>query len=325
MKINIISENELEKFCNFESFDLDRENVKKCGALESVVAEDKGNILARASLWNAGNKIQGKKTGYIGHFAAENKEAGLFLTEYMYKRAKEYRLEYLIGPLDGNTWQKYRFITGDNKNPFFLEPYNPPEWPEIFMESGYEVIAEYYSVLVKEPEKKFRVSEKLKKMKFYSDLVIKKINKENFDKYINEIYDMSIESFKDNFLYSEISREDFISSYMKIKDVMDCDFIYTAYKSGKPAGFVFGIPDYNEMSSGNKIETVILKTLAVNPEYQNFGLGTVLLEKFHETAVEKGYKNIIHALIHKDNMSGKISGKYGEIMRTYHLYGRVIS
>ena len=52
MKINIISENELEKFCNFESFDLDRENVKKCGALESVVAEDKGNVLARASLWD---------------------------------------------------------------------------------------------------------------------------------------------------------------------------------------------------------------------------------------------------------------------------------
>ena len=196
---------------------------------------------------------------------------------------------------------------------------------EIFLESGYEVIAEYYSVKVKEPEKKFRVSERIKKIKFYSDLKIKSINKENFDKYINEIYDMSTEAFKDNFLYSEIKREDFLDSYMKIKDLMDYDFINIAYKSGKPAGFIFGFPDYNEKISGNKMETVILKTLAVNPEYQNFGLGTVLLEKFHETAVKKGYKNIIHALIHKDNMSGKISGKYGEIMREYHLYGLVIS
>ena len=29
MKINIISETELEKFCDFENFILDKENVKK--------------------------------------------------------------------------------------------------------------------------------------------------------------------------------------------------------------------------------------------------------------------------------------------------------
>ena len=95
------------------------------------------------------------------------------------------------------------------------------------------------------------------------------------------------------------------------------------YKNNKPIGFAFGIPDYNEGLYKNKIETVILKTLAVNPEYHNFGLGAVLLEEFHKTAVDKGYKNIIHALIHQSNMSGKISEKYGEIMRKYHLYGMV--
>ncbi len=323
MKINIISETELEKFCDFENFILDKGNVKKCGALESVIAEEDGTVLARVSLWDAENKMQNKKTGYIGHFAAKSKEAGLFLIKYINKRAKEYGLEYLIGPLDGNTWQQYRFMVEDNKNSFFLEPYNPLLWPEIFTESGYKVIGEYYSLKISEPEKKFRVSERIKKIKFYSDLEIKKADKENFDKCINEIYDISVKAFRNNFLYSEISREDFLSLYLKIKDIIDFDFVYIVYKGNKPAGFAFGIPDYNERMYKNKIETVILKTLAVNPEYQNFGLGTVLLEKFHKTAVDKGYKNIIHALIHQNNMSGKISGKYGEIMRKYHLYGMV--
>ena len=323
MKINIISETELEKFCNFENFILDKENVKKCGALESVIVEEEGAVLARASLWNAENRILNKKTGYIGHFAAKNKEAGLFLTGYIKEKAKEYGLEYLAGPLDGNTWNQYRFMVEDNKNPFFLEPYNPLEWPEIFAESGYEVIGEYYSVKVTEPEKKFRVSERIKKVRFYSDLTIKKADKENFGKYINEIYDISVKSFRNNFLYSEINRTDFLSLYLKIKDIIDFDFIFMVYKNNKPIGFAFGIPDYNEGLYKNKIETVILKTLAVNPEYHNFGLGAVLLEEFHKTAVNKGCKNIIHALIHQSNMSGKISEKYGEIMRKYHLYGMV--
>ena len=136
MKINIISENELEKFCDFESFNLDKENVKKCGALESIIVENGGTILGRASLWSTENKMQNKKTGYIGHFAAKNKEAGLFICEYMYKKAKEYGMEYLTGPLDGNTWQRYRFMVNDNENPFFLEPHNPLEWLKSFWNQG---------------------------------------------------------------------------------------------------------------------------------------------------------------------------------------------
>ena len=50
---------------------------------------------------------------------------------------------------------------------------------------------------------------------------------------------------------------------------------------------------------------------------------TMPVEKFHKTALEKGYKNVIHALVHQNNMSRKMSEKYGEIMRKYHLYGMV--
>jgi GNAT superfamily N-acetyltransferase len=321
MKLSIISESELERFCNFNSFNLDSENVKKCRALESVIAEHKGEVLARLSLWKSENEIFGKKTGYIGHFAAKNKEAGLFLTDYIKKRAKEYGFEYLIGPLDGNTWQKYRFVTGNNENPFFMEPQNPLEWPEIFRESGFEVIAEYYSLRVEEPEKKNRLTEKIRKIKFYSDVEIKSVNKENFEKYINEIYDISIKAFKNNFLYSEISREEFLNSYLRIESIVDCELVYIAYKNKKPAGFLFGIPDYNEKTAGKEIKTAILKTLAVDPEYGSFGLGTVLVEEFHKTALRKGYKSVIHALIYKDNMTKKMSEKYGEVMRKYHLYG----
>ena len=289
--------------------------------MENITAEDNGTVLARASLWKGKSEIFGKKTGYIGHFAAKNIEAGLFLLNGIREKAAEYGFEYITGPLDGNTWQKYRFVVENNENPFFMEPHNPLEWPEIFMSSGYEVIAEYYSLKVTEPEKKNRVSEKIKKINFYSDLEIKAVDKENFDKYINEIYDISIKAFRNNFLYSEISRDEFLSSYLKIKNLIDCDLVFIAYKAGVPAGFVFGIPDYNEGADGHRIKTAILKTLAVNPEYHNFGLGSVLTEEFHKAAAAKGYENVIHALIYKDNMSKKISEKYGEIMRKYHLYG----
>ena len=35
-----------------------------------------------------------------------------------------------VGPMDGSTWRRYRFITERGAEPaFFLETYNPDVWP----------------------------------------------------------------------------------------------------------------------------------------------------------------------------------------------------
>ena len=48
----------------------------------------------------------------------------------------------------------------------------------------------------------------------------------------------------------------------------DSDVILIAEKEGKEIAFVFCIPNFIEAKEEKKIETIILKTIAVLPEYE---------------------------------------------------------
>ena len=87
---------------------------------------------------------------------------------------------------------------------------------------------------------------------------------------------------------------------------------------GDLAGFLFGIPNYNE---GPKSSSVILKTYASVQK----GAGQLLANAFHAAGRDLGYQTAIHALIHDDNLSAVRSAAEGaEIFRRYGLFGKVL-
>lgn len=107
--------------------------------------------------------------------------------------------------------------------------------------------------------------------------------------------------------------------------MVDEDFILIAEKDKKEIGFVFCIPNFNELKEGKSLETIILKTIAVVPEYEDLGLGNVLLSKISKTAEEKNFKNWIFAFMYSNNKSQKMAKRNKtEIIREYALYGKEI-
>jgi len=67
---------------------------------------------------------------------------------------------------------------------------------------------------------------------------------------------------------------------------------------------------------------VVVKTLAVAPEARGRGLGGALVRAVQEAARAKGYRSAIHALMHAENDSVKISRHLGRPIRRYALLGR---
>ena len=100
-----------------------------------------------------------------------------------------------------------------------------------------------------------------------------------------------------------------------------CSFKLLAEKEGQLVGFMFGFPDLNQARRGRRVDTAIAKTLAVRPGRTGAGLGSVLLDQFHQAAARLGFRRVIHALMHQDNRSMKISRRTGRIFRRYALYG----
>ena len=75
-------------------------------------------------------------------------------------------------------------------------------------------------------------------------------------------------SFNRNPFYTPIEENEFLEQYKPYINMVDEDLILIAEKQGKEVGFVFCIPNFNEAKEGKEIKTLILKTIAVLPEYE---------------------------------------------------------
>ena len=125
--------------------------------------------------------------------------------------------------------------------------------------------------------------------------------------------------------YTPIEENEFIQQYEPYINMIDSDLILIAEKEGKEVGFVFCIPNFNEAKEGKEIKTVILKTIAVNPEYEYLAIGNILLNRISKIAREKGLSEWIFAFMYSNNTSQKMAKRNkADVIREYALYGKEI-
>src|SRR5688572_20185918 len=92
--------------------------------------------------WNDVPSIPGERVGVIGHFNSKSPEGTARVLELATAKLREQNCSIAVGPMDGNTWRKYRFVTeAGTEPPFFLEITNPPEWADQWSAAGFEQIA----------------------------------------------------------------------------------------------------------------------------------------------------------------------------------------
>jgi GNAT superfamily N-acetyltransferase len=278
-------------------------------------------LVARASLWWRDTPVMaGERVGTVGHFEASDGAAAELLLSRLTQRLREQGCTLAVGPMDGNTWRRYRFMTTPGSEPpFFLEPWNPPAYPEYFRQAGFTPLAHYNSARVTDltvrDQRIPRAEERLQA----AGVEWRPLNRERFEQELKAIYCLSVKSFTRNFLYTPISEQEFLAQYLAIAPYVRPELILMAEHEGELLGYLFGIPDLNRSARG-EIDTFIVKTVAVLPGRRSAGLGSVLVAESHRIAHEQGYRYAIHALMHEGNQSKNISAHYAQAMRRYTLY-----
>jgi GNAT superfamily N-acetyltransferase len=139
---------------------------------------------------------------------------------------------------------------------------------------------------------------------------------------LRRIYAVSTISFQGNFLYTPIEEDAFLAQYRPIQSRVQPDLVLLAEQAGRCVGYVFAIPDLAQAERGERISTVIVKTLAVLPGRAYAGLGAWLLAEVHATAARLGFTRAIHALMHQTNRSRNLSAHYARTIRRYTLLAR---
>ena len=293
-----------------------------------IFMDENNNIAGSLHLWHNRPDYNGRKTSYIGNVSIHEKyikNEEKFFNE-VFKELKKEGIETIIGPLNGTTWNTYRYVTDKgHRSPFLMEPWNEDYYVELFEKLGFKPLAYYISTVMENmnPVQRGHLSkkiEKLKKFDYYKDITVKSAENEDLITVLNKIYDLTIEAFKNNFLYSELDREIFLKMYMSYENKIVKKFFKMLYLKDELIGYVFGIPDYAELQYKEKVETMILKTIAISPKYNGKGMGYILIDELVKEAECSGYKNVIYALMHEKNISKNIGSLLGDELRRYALF-----
>ena len=277
---------------------------------------------ARCSLWwSEVPQLPGERLGVLGHFAATSMEASLNLCHAAFARLREQGCTLAVGPMDGNTWRSYRLVSErGTQAPFFLEPNNPPEWPEWFLAAGFTPLAHYVSALNENlAHQDERVPRTLARL-LDSGVSFRALDLSRLEDELRAVYRLSLHSFADNFLYTTLNEADFIQQYRALAPRLRAELTMLAERNGELVGYLFALPDFNQPLAGLPLDTCIIKTVAVLPGRENAGLGAVLAAKCQQLAQASGYRRVIHALMHERNDSLNTSARYAHIMRRYTLY-----
>ena len=255
---------------------------------------------------------EGRRTAAIGGFACAGTEAGAALLTRVGEMARAEGYERLIGPMDGDTWHRYRVVTQtDGTPPFALEPESGPDDLSAFTTAGFAPISSYVSARAT-----LAAAIGSGSAVEMSGIAVEPWDGNDAEGLIGRLFALSSIGFSRNAFFKPIEKAEFLKLYEPILPLVDPGLVLFAHEGASLVGFLFGYPNRAE---GPAPRTVVLKTYASARR----GVGHLLADAFHRTARDRGFTDVIHALMHVDNLSRKRSEMHdGTIFRRYALMGR---
>jgi GNAT superfamily N-acetyltransferase len=293
----------------------------------SLLLIDRGSLTARCSCWWTRTALHdGRHLGVIGHYAATDAGSSDMLLSQACELLASKGTATAVGPMDGNTWRRYRLIVDRGvEPPFFLEPDNPDEWPGHWTRAGFAPLATYTSAL--NDDLRFedpRTAAALDRLRG-AGITLRTFDTERTDVELQRIFKLSLAAFSGNFLYTPITEREFVAQYHAVLPYVRSELVLLADKGEALVGFMFALPDLHQARRGRTIDTVILKTIAVDPDVGRMGLGGVLMDLVQRKAFGLGFRRAIHALIHTTNVSRKISDRSARTIRRYALFSKQLT
>lgn len=270
----------------------------------------------------------GRPTGAVGGCQIDaSPSSARFLSDCADFLHTRHQCQTVIGPMNGNTWLKHRFVLESNgRPPFLMEPTDPQHFRDTFEAAGFSILSRYSSSMIDltcdQPEFT-RLENKLQ----HAGVRIRNISPEQFEQDLTAIFRLSLLSFSNNFLYTPLDQASFIRTYKEARQMIDPELVLLAERQGELVAYVFCIPDHSTADQTHNTvsaqPSLIVKTLAALPERSLAGLGTVLVARAQQKAKTKGYQEAIHALQFENNASQRISQRFSATrFRRYALMAK---
>lgn len=278
--------------------------------------------------------------GMIGFFAAlPNQSATIATLQAAVTWLRDQGCHTIVGPMDGDTWHRYRFNVGPTTEPtFLLEPTNPSYYPPAWEAAGFKVVETYHSKFVTDLAAVVRLTEPAEQRALELGYRFRPFNSTDFEGELRRVYDLSVASFQDNLYYDPLEWAEFLELYAPSRPLLHERLIWFAIDSrDRPVGFLFCLINYvraihamnNSRSVWAKLkflwyrryaDSVNFKSIAVLPEHRRASLGAALMHQGYRETLRLGYRKANLCLIHDNNPSSKLDQAQATLLRRYALY-----
>ena len=291
---------------------------------QAYILLQNGFPVSRCCLYNNPElRYQKLKAFCIGNFESiDDYSCSNELFRLVTADAKAEGAEYIIGPMNGSSWDTYRLGLTDQKPNFFLEPYYPGYYRNLFAAGGFNPIAHYLSNIDEGKDLHDERIRTLEKRFMDNGIRFRSIDLNHYEAELEKLYDFCMGSFRNNFLFTSLPKALFIEKYMKVKPYIDPQYVIIAEDGQQNIlGFIFCLENkYDRNRKG-----MIIKTIAKHPSVRYGGMGNILASRLKRKALENGYDYIIHAFMIQSNASRALSEHFsGKVWKEYGLYGKNI-
>lgn len=221
----------------------------------------------------------------------------------------------IVGPMDGDTWHRYRVNVGPwDRPPFPLEPWNPPYYRKLWEGAGFAPVERYSSKWIDDVATLLPKLESGVERSESRGVRIRRLDPTRLTDELSRVHALSTTIFSDAYLYSPIERESFLALYAGAEKFLDPELVlFATAPDGSDAGFVFGIPDSRQRA-------VHYKTIGVVAEWRRAAVAAALSHRVYSNALQRGLPAGNHALMRDDNRSQALDQGLGDVFRRYVLY-----
>lgn len=271
------------------------------------------------------------KTGMIGHYEARDADAGAALVRAAASTLAALGAMRVLGPVDGSTWHRYRFaLPSVPDDPvwdppvFGGEPRNDFDYPGHFEAAGFTIAARYESRADDLTAAGAAADDDARALAGRiagAGFSLRPIDLTRFEQELETLWALSVAAFADNLYYAPIDAAGFRALYEPLRGRIDPGLVSIALdRAERPCGYLFAYPDPLAVREGAP-RRLIVKTVAVLPAARGHGLANHMLDRVRWSARRRGCDTVIHALMHVENFSMRMSARHGgRLFRRYALW-----
>ena len=280
----------------------------------------RGIVRARCSLWWGGVPAhQGRRTGFVGALEAHDHVATSALLGRAAERLRAAGCALAAGPVDGDTWHRYRLVTwSDGTPPFALEPHSPVEATVPWVRAGFAPLETYASYRDDALEIHDPRVPALEARLLAAGIEFRPLDLARFDEELAQIHALAVRGFRDAALYAPIGFEAFAALYRPLAPLLDPRLCPVAVRDGRIAGALFAVRDPNAP------HTVVLKTIVRGLDRTLAGLGFVLTDRARSAAHALGATRAISALQHDGSVARSLAAQ-AVVFRRYAVFGKELA